>query len=164
MACAALPHSRNFQLVTTSILLDLLIQIECSIRKSLQMSSNSSQWYKDQFLISTSQDLLQLDVINKAFDTDYVYWAKALPEERLKKTLSKSLCFGVYILPQSTSEIAGQLTIPPRSCAFNPNKSKGVHHPHKLVLVVLSLMNQPLPTLLMSSYFPSIRSAVLANG
>jgi hypothetical protein len=71
------------------------------------MSSTPSQWYKDQFLISTSQSLLQPDVINKAFAADYMYWTKAMPEESLKRILSNSLCFGVYALPQSSSEIAG---------------------------------------------------------
>jgi hypothetical protein len=71
------------------------------------MSSTPSQWYKDQFLISTSQSLLQPDVINKAFTADYMYWTKAMPEESLKRILSNSLCFGVYAVPQSSSEIAG---------------------------------------------------------
>lgn len=72
------------------------------------MSAIKSEWYKDQFFISTSQDLLQVEVINKAFDADYMYWTKGMPKDRMKKMLSKSLCFGVYILPESSSEIAGK--------------------------------------------------------
>ncbi|KFY40016.1 hypothetical protein V494_03709 [Pseudogymnoascus sp. VKM F-4513 (FW-928)] len=72
------------------------------------MSESKSEWYKDQFFISTSQDLLQIDVINKAFNADYMYWTKGMSDENMKKMLSKSLCFGVYLLPESTSEIAGR--------------------------------------------------------
>lgn len=72
------------------------------------MAESKSEWYKDQFFISTSQDLLQVEVINKAFNADYMYWTKGMPEDRMKKMLSKSLCFGVYILPASSSEIAGK--------------------------------------------------------
>jgi hypothetical protein len=72
------------------------------------MSATKTEWYKDQFLISTSQDLLQIDVITKAFNADYMYWTKGMPEDRMKKMLSKSLCFGVYILPKSSSDIAGK--------------------------------------------------------
>ncbi|KAH8669733.1 hypothetical protein BGZ60DRAFT_431163 [Tricladium varicosporioides] len=72
------------------------------------MTSAPSQWYKDQFLISTSQSLLQHNAINKAFASDFMYWTKSLPEDRMKKMLTNSLCFGVYDLPQTTSEIAGR--------------------------------------------------------
>lgn len=72
------------------------------------MSASKTEWYKDQFLISTSQDLLQIDVITKAFNADYMYWTKGMPEDRMKKMLSKSLCFGLYILPESSSDIAGK--------------------------------------------------------
>lgn len=72
------------------------------------MSATKTEWYKDQFLISTSQDLLEIDVITKAFNADYMYWTKGMPEDRMKKMLSKSLCFGVYILPESSSDIAGK--------------------------------------------------------
>jgi GNAT superfamily N-acetyltransferase len=68
------------------------------------------QWYKDQFLISTSQGLLQHEVVNTAFGSDYMYWTKRISSEAMKHMLSNSLCFGVYALPESSSEIAGQLT------------------------------------------------------
>lgn len=73
------------------------------------MSTRKSEWYKDQFFISTSQDLLQIEVINNAFNADYMYWTKGMSEDNMKKMLSKSLCFGVYILPESSSEIAGKV-------------------------------------------------------
>jgi len=69
----------------------------------------TSQWYKDQILISTSQALLQHDVINAVFDSDYMYWTKRISDEAMKHMLSHSLCFGVYALPESSSEIACQL-------------------------------------------------------
>jgi hypothetical protein len=67
-----------------------------------------SQWYKDQFLISTSQALLQPEVINKAFDSDYMFWVKRLSDEGMRRMLSHSLCLGVYALPESSSQIAGE--------------------------------------------------------
>jgi ribosomal protein S18 acetylase RimI-like enzyme len=68
-----------------------------------------SQWYKDQFLISTSQALLQHEVVNTAFDSDYMYWTKRISDEAMKKMLAHSLCFGVYVLPESSSDIVGKL-------------------------------------------------------
>ncbi|KAI9820390.1 MAG: hypothetical protein M1827_006014 [Pycnora praestabilis] len=76
------------------------------------MSPTLSQWYKDQYFISTSQALLQTDVITQAFNSDYMYWAKHMSEDSLKTMLSRSLCFGVYTLPQSSSEIAGRASPP----------------------------------------------------
>jgi len=75
----------------------------------MSLAQGLSQWYRDQFLVSTSQDLLQLDVINKAFDSDYMYWTRAMSDPGMKDMLSHSLCFGVYLLPDSTSELAGTL-------------------------------------------------------
>ncbi|KAI9830650.1 MAG: hypothetical protein M1819_005460 [Sarea resinae] len=74
------------------------------------MSSTPSQWHKDEFFISTSQAFLQLDVINKAFGSEFMYWTKAMPKDALKHMLSHSLCFGVYASPQSSSENAGRLS------------------------------------------------------
>ncbi|KAH8779092.1 acetyltransferase [Hyaloscypha sp. PMI_1271] len=50
-----------------------------------------SQWYKNQFLISTSQALLQHDVINAVFDSEYMYWTKRISDEAMKHMLSHSL-------------------------------------------------------------------------
>ncbi|KAJ7689793.1 hypothetical protein B0H17DRAFT_983429 [Mycena rosella] len=55
------------------------------------------EWRKDSFLISTSQALLQPDVINDAFESDYMYWTRRLSPTTLQKMLESSLCFGVYI-------------------------------------------------------------------
>jgi GNAT superfamily N-acetyltransferase len=66
-----------------------------------------TEWYKDNYLISTNPSLIQPAAVNAAFDSDLMYWAKAMDEGELKKTLQNSLCFGVYILPESSSDIAG---------------------------------------------------------
>jgi ribosomal protein S18 acetylase RimI-like enzyme len=68
---------------------------------------SSREWYRDEFLISTSNRLLQPSAINAAFASDLLYWTKGMSEEGMKKMLSKSLCFGVYALPKSSSELAG---------------------------------------------------------
>ena len=70
----------------------------------MSSAKTPSHWHKDEFTVSTSQDLLQLNVITKAFDSDYMYWTKSLPEEDMKALLANSLCFGIYITPKSTSD------------------------------------------------------------
>lgn len=67
------------------------------------------EWYRDEFLISTSPKLLQPSVINAAFDSGQLYWTKGMSEDELKKVLSNSLCFGVYALPKTSSELAGKV-------------------------------------------------------
>ncbi|TVY88395.1 hypothetical protein LAWI1_G004757 [Lachnellula willkommii] len=70
--------------------------------------STPTEWYRDQYLVSTSPSLLQPAAVNEAFKSDSMYWAKAIGEPLVKKMLEKSLCFGLYELPSSTSSIAGK--------------------------------------------------------
>jgi len=70
--------------------------------------SAPTEWYRDQYLVSTSPSLIQPAAINAAYESDSIYWAKPMEEALLKKMLEKSLCFGVYELPSSTSSIAGK--------------------------------------------------------
>ncbi|KAI1486509.1 hypothetical protein F5X96DRAFT_681952 [Biscogniauxia mediterranea] len=65
-------------------------------------------WYRDEYLISTEPQLIQVDAVNEALGSDLMWWARSLPRETIKKALNNSLCFGLYLLPQSTSQIAGQ--------------------------------------------------------
>ncbi|KAI0594749.1 hypothetical protein F4775DRAFT_421814 [Biscogniauxia sp. FL1348] len=65
-------------------------------------------WYRDEYLVSTEPQLIQVDAVNEALGSDLMWWAQSLPREAIKKALSNSLCFGLYLLPQSTSQIAGQ--------------------------------------------------------
>lgn len=65
-------------------------------------------WYRDEFLVSTEQRLLQVDTVREAMDSELIWWTQAPPMDALVKTLHNSLCLGLYELPQSTSEIAGQ--------------------------------------------------------
>lgn len=69
--------------------------------------ASPSEWYRDNYLISTSSNLIQPSAVNEAFATEALYWARPMKEGLLKKMLDKSLCFGVYELPTSTSDIAG---------------------------------------------------------
>jgi hypothetical protein len=66
-----------------------------------------TDWYRDNFLISTNPSLIQPTAVNAAFGSNLMYWTKAMDEEALKKMLAGSLCFGVYALPESSSNIAG---------------------------------------------------------
>ncbi|KAI1824274.1 hypothetical protein F4861DRAFT_271003 [Xylaria intraflava] len=65
-------------------------------------------WYRGEFLVSTEQRLLQVDAIRNAMGSELMWWAQALPRDVLSKALHNSLCLGLYALPQSTSQLAGQ--------------------------------------------------------
>lgn len=69
-----------------------------------------SEWYIDNFLISTNASLIQPAAVNEAFGSDLIHWARTMDEKLLKKMLDNSLCFGVYALPTSSAEIAGPHT------------------------------------------------------
>lgn len=59
-------------------------------------------------MISTAPQLIQPEAINAAFESDALYWARSLELGTLKRMLAKSLCFGIYLLPESSSEVAGK--------------------------------------------------------
>jgi len=56
---------------------------------------NDSHFTAKGFLISTDKDLLDFNVIYHYLDQES-YWAKGIPEERLKRAIANSICFGVY--------------------------------------------------------------------
>ncbi len=98
------------------LLLNLLLyQFICytTIPKKFNMASVPTEWYRDSFLISTAPSLIQPAEINAAFGSESVYWTKPMDETLLKKMLKNSLCFGVYELPSSSSDIAGSNFFPP---------------------------------------------------
>lgn len=53
------------------------------------------QFEHDGYLLSTDKSLLQLDVIH-TFLANESYWAKDIPKSIVAKSISNSLCFGVY--------------------------------------------------------------------
>ncbi|OTA98126.1 hypothetical protein M426DRAFT_17737 [Hypoxylon sp. CI-4A] len=65
-------------------------------------------WYRDDYLISTEPLLIQIDAVNAALSSDLMWWAQGLPRDEMKKALHNSLCLGLYVLPKSTSQLAGQ--------------------------------------------------------
>ncbi|KAI0808546.1 hypothetical protein GGR55DRAFT_196167 [Xylaria sp. FL0064] len=68
----------------------------------------TKNWYRDQFLVSTEHRLLQADAIQEATASEVMWWTQPISKEPLLEALKNSLCFGLYELPQSTSQIAGQ--------------------------------------------------------
>ncbi|KAJ2977038.1 hypothetical protein NUW58_g7930 [Xylaria curta] len=72
------------------------------------LEAEPRNWYRDQFLISTEHRLLQVDAVHDAMNSELMWWAQAPPTDILQKALHNSLCLGLYELPQSTSQIAGQ--------------------------------------------------------
>lgn len=74
----------------------------------------SKNWYQDNYLVSTQQSLIQVDEVNAVLGSDVTWWAQSLPSDQIKRALGNSLCLGLYLLPQSTSQLAGKSThIPP---------------------------------------------------
>lgn len=67
-----------------------------SDQSSIQLDSKPKIWTRDQYSISTDKSLLQLDAINSAFATDYMYWTNPLPQEVLQQVIDGSFCFGIY--------------------------------------------------------------------
>lgn len=66
-----------------------------------------TEWYRENYLISTNASLIQPAAVNAAFGGGTLYWTKAMDEKVLSKMLSNSLCFGIYELPTSSADIAG---------------------------------------------------------
>src|SRR5262245_14060202 len=53
------------------------------------------EWTLDSFVISTRNDLLQLDAIQRFLSRE-AYWSLEIPKSILQKAIDGSLCFGVY--------------------------------------------------------------------
>lgn len=67
-------------------------------------------WSRDNFLISTSPDLIQPQAVKAAFDSDFMYWTKPMSEEGFATMIANSLCFGVYETITATSSPAAEQT------------------------------------------------------
>lgn len=62
-------------------------------------------WTRDGYIISTDTNLISLPTLNAAFDSNMMYWAKAIPESALRDMVSASICFGLYTpTPELPSE------------------------------------------------------------
>jgi len=85
-------------------------------REKPNSTSESSNYNNNErFFISTNQQLLSVKAINAAFDSPFVYWAKALDESLLQAALDGSFNLGVYKYvssrPSSSSSITDRLTV-----------------------------------------------------
>lgn len=56
--------------------------------------SQTVQWQKDDYLISTDKALLDFEVIYQFISTSY--WAAGIPVDTMKKAIDGALCFGLY--------------------------------------------------------------------
>lgn len=72
------------------------------------MSNTPKSWYRDSYMVSTAPQLIQPSAVNDAFDSDFMWWQKRLDLDIIRKILGNSLCFGLYKMPSSTSELAGK--------------------------------------------------------
>jgi GNAT superfamily N-acetyltransferase len=57
-------------------------------------SESTIEYRRGEFLISTSRERLNLDVVH-GFLTN-CYWAKGVPREVVARSIGHSLCFGIY--------------------------------------------------------------------
>lgn len=55
------------------------------------------------YLCSTDPGLLQLNALNAALGSDLLWWAKALPEDRLQTLVNNCLIIGLYSLEPENS-------------------------------------------------------------
>jgi GNAT superfamily N-acetyltransferase len=61
----------------------------------MRSKMNDVVFIKKGFIISIDKGLLDFDVIYKYLNEDS-YWAKGLPQERFRKAIANSMCFGIY--------------------------------------------------------------------
>lgn len=52
------------------------------------------EWVKDEYLISDNKELLNIDVIHELLSK--TYWANDRSIEKIKRSLERAICFGVY--------------------------------------------------------------------
>ncbi|KAJ5646233.1 hypothetical protein N7490_002605 [Penicillium lividum] len=53
-------------------------------------------WTSGPYLISTNSSMIPVSILNSWFATEEVYWAKPMPDDVMRETLERSLCFGLY--------------------------------------------------------------------
>lgn len=84
---------------------------------SLPTTMESKQWQRtingEDFLVSTSRQLLPDEFVQSAFDHPDVYWAKKPSAETTKKMLDNSLTLGLYKMNTSTSSMPSKDTTTP---------------------------------------------------
>jgi len=56
---------------------------------------NDELFIKRGYVISTDNDLLDIEVVYKYLSDDS-YWAKGITKDRLQRAIDNSMCFGVY--------------------------------------------------------------------
>jgi len=61
----------------------------------MRVFMNEANFLKKGFTISTNKSLLDFAAIYKYLNEDS-YWAAGIPEDRLKRAINNSMCFGVY--------------------------------------------------------------------
>lgn len=90
------------------------------------LETTARNWYRDEYLISTEPLLIQIDAVNEALNSDLMWWAQGLPRDVIKKALHNSLCLGLFVLPTSTSQIAGEFLSVPSEYSADPLQAKVV--------------------------------------
>lgn len=59
-------------------------------------------------MISTDKKLLSIPIINSAFNEDFMYWTKAIPDDKIfQQLIDNFFCFGLYKTGQNTSTTDG---------------------------------------------------------
>ncbi|KAK5175126.1 uncharacterized protein LTR77_000263 [Saxophila tyrrhenica] len=83
-------------------------------------ATDNLRWQKsvndDDYLVSTSKDLVDRAFVQSAFASEETYWAKPLPDEQLTVLLDNSLTLGLYkVIPAAPSPKSAETPDSPRT-------------------------------------------------
>lgn len=62
-----------------------------------KISPDPNETRTREYIVSTDPNLIPMKTLMEAFDQEFFYWGKALPEEDMRLMVHSSLCFGLYI-------------------------------------------------------------------
>lgn len=73
-------------------------------KRTMGLAVEVFNWSRYGYLVSCDPDLIQVDSVNAAFDSDVMWWARELPRDKMQKALRNSLCLGLYLVPEGSSQ------------------------------------------------------------
>jgi len=62
-------------------------------------------WYRDNFFLTTDKTYLDPALINRAFDSDLMWWNGAIEERQMRKMLDNCLTLAVHWVPETEEQM-----------------------------------------------------------
>ncbi|KZF20962.1 hypothetical protein L228DRAFT_249800 [Xylona heveae TC161] len=93
----------------------------------MSLPTETRNWVRDGFLISTDKTLLSIPAINAVFDQEYVYWTTAVPDEILQQIVDGSFCLGVYKTTTQSTHSTDPAVSETHSTTTNAGASVSTH-------------------------------------